>query len=303
MVVSGRANLVCGDTASYGPEWVKLCEGNFISSADELLSQRCQVKGGGGSTRAHASQLKPRSVHMVQIGAHVGFEKNDPFAKGISAYLKLLTPEEKHQFQWTFVEPSPPNFERLQTNIAKHSNMCTMKGVNVGVVSDALDVDTTNGGMPFYSISESIDPETGYDSRSGKTFPRFITQVSSFSMKPIESNKFVWDRLGLQMEDYVVEEHVTTKRYSDLMRDILEGTHVEAPFFVLIDTEGFDCDIILGMGRDTPYLPKYLVFEDNQCGDKKPLADQYLKELGYEVTKMRSTQNTVAIRKMNNAAL
>jgi hypothetical protein len=53
----------------------------------------------------------------------------------------------------------------------------------------------------------------------GKTFPKWITQILSFSMAPIQDNKYVWKNLGLKMEDCVVQINVTIKEYSELMQE------------------------------------------------------------------------------------
>lgn len=92
-----RQAIVCNKTSDlFGDEWAGLCEGDFIKSIDSVL------------IRNSAS-----IVHMVQIGAHIGFEENDPVAKGISSYLGLLGGSESTRVHWTFVEPSPPSFDRL----------------------------------------------------------------------------------------------------------------------------------------------------------------------------------------------
>jgi hypothetical protein len=231
--------------------------------------------------------------HVVQIGAHTSFEPNDPLAVGLTRYLELFPPATRQRLQWTFVEPSPANYQRLVQNIANHSHLCTMKALQMAVVPE----DQANSTMTFYSISSSIDPETGYDSISGKTFPYYITQLSSFSMVPIRFNRNAWRRLGLKMEDYIVPINVTTKGYSELMQDIMGPPEIggntpttssttarttpTAPVLVLIDTEGFDCKIVQSIPPASPYLPKFLIFENKQC--KKALAKTYdhLTSLGY----------------------
>lgn len=56
--------------------WVVLCEGELLVSSERLLQSG-------------------QDVHLVQIGAHVGFEGNNPFANGISFYLNSLGADEK----------------------------------------------------------------------------------------------------------------------------------------------------------------------------------------------------------------
>jgi hypothetical protein len=275
--VLSRQEATCNQ--SFGLLWDKLCSGSFLQSADAVLNN-------------------DGHVDMVQIGAHVGFEANDPLAQGISYYLNMLSDSERQRFHWTFVEPSPPNYARLEQTIANHSYMCDMSTVNAGIVPDL--VGKSNDSLTFYSVRETIDPETGYDSLSGKTFPVWITQISSFSMNPLNFNGGVWRRMGLSMKDYIVQTNVTAKGYSELMQDVAVKSNEKGNGrlrVVLIDTEGFDCDIILGISPDSPYLPDFLVYEYKQCKrEKKKNTVTYLKALGYAVTRLDG-DNNLAIRR------
>jgi FkbM family methyltransferase len=273
-----RQEIVCSATRLDGRNrlWDQLCKASFVASADNtIVRQR-------------------RPVHVVQIGAHIGFEKNDPFAKGLTSFLNLLSEDDRQNVVWTFVEPSPPNFKRLQENIRNHSDVCQMRAVNAGVVSDSSgnkDIEA----LTFYSISESIDPETGHDSKSNKTFPFWVTQISSFSLSPIMFNERLWTRKGLNVHDYIVETNVTALRYSSLMRDHVDEKH--PPLFVLIDTEGFDCKIVLGMSNTSDYLPPFLVYEHKQCGDDKWPAVEHLHSMNYTVTQV-DAENTFAYKQV-----
>mmetsp|Transcript_8684 Transcript_8684/g.10692 ORF Transcript_8684/g.10692 Transcript_8684/m.10692 type:complete len:131 (+) Transcript_8684:146-538(+) len=103
-------------------------------------------------------------------------------------------------------------------NLDKRSKICDMRDINVGVVSDL----TKNADkMTFYSIRDTVYPETGLDSISNKKLPAWITQTSSFSMNPLLFNQKVFSRNGLRFQDYVVETNVTTKSYSELMKQVL----------------------------------------------------------------------------------
>jgi hypothetical protein len=114
-------------------------------------------------------------------------------------------------------------------------------------------------------------------------------------------NRDQWTTRGLVLEDYMVETNVTTQRYSDLMHDILAGQASSHPpaalaassspssssslLLVMIDTEGFDCSIILGISSSSAFFPRFLLFEHNQCG-KEPLEQtiQHLHTMGYQLT-------------------
>jgi len=253
-----------------GDEWKGLCMGNFIQNAEALINDG-------------------QDVHIVQIGAHVGFEYNDPLAKELSAYLLHFDKDTRQKFHWIFVEPSPPNYKGLMENMHEYSDICDMKGVNAAIIPDSENDTTT---MTFYSLNETIDPETGYDSVSGKKLPRYITQLSSFSMRSLNSNRRQFRNRGLNMDDYIVEINVTTTSYTDLMKEISN----QAPLLVLIDTEAFDCKIINGIDRNSPFLPKYLIYESAWCGRVTATETmKYLTSLGYQVKKTKNTQNTMAI--------
>ena len=107
-------------------------------------------------------------------------------------------------------------------------------------------------------------------------------------------SKRLFRKKGLKLEDYVVDTNVTVYTYSGLMKIATGG---QAPHLVLIDTEGFDCNIILGISKTSNYLPPYLIFEHKHCGGKKQPTFDYLSELGYGFVK--STENAIAIRNVS----
>ena len=286
-------NLVCeppNNKMRYR-DWRNLCSSNFVRESAELL-------------------LKGEVMNVIQIGAHTGFEQNDPIANGLSSLLKevaAIVPhhvsnEVRQNFHWAFIEPSPANFKKLTRNLAKHSALCDMRAVNAAVIPESLTKDATSGAtnkrMVFYSLRDTIDPETGYDSISGKMLPPWITQVSSFSKEPILTNEREFTRRGLDVNDYIVEIEVDTKSYSNLMQKVLHGGYnsQQAPLLVLIDTEGFDCNIIKGISTSSPYLPKYLVYEHKSC-DRADYQEaiEHLKSMGYDL--LQSGENMLAARK------
>eukprot|EP00980_Cylindrotheca_fusiformis_P027792 scaffold22560_cov135-Cylindrotheca_fusiformis.AAC.3 len=272
-----RQTHICNNTGTgrYDEVWSKLCELDFVYTVDRMLS------------------LNQSVVRIIQIGAHVGFEENDPLAEGMLRYLDLLSEAEQKRFQWTFVEPSVPNFKALRGNIANYSHLADLCAIHAGVVADSSDPS----GLTFYSIRDTIDPVTGFDSLSNKTFPYWITQISSFSMAPINHNRRIWARMGLKMNDYVVATKVPTKKYSDLVKEILQGDEPSSSLvLVLLDTEGFDCPIINGIAKETVFVPHFLVFEDKQCTEvEKATTNDHLNSMGYTLYSVH--ENTVAHKK------
>ncbi len=261
--------------------WKNLCKGNFVETAARLL-------------------MNGEHVDVVQIGAHAGFEENDPIAEGLSRLLDEVTKLSKNDklrknLHWTFIEPSPPNYKRLSENVMKHSNLCDMKSINAAVVSDLTEKKDE---MIFYSIRDTIDPETGFDSLSNETFPYWVTQISSFSKKQLQHHKGAFSEKGLDVNDYIVETDVETMRYSELMeRATKHDKHIDSeqqePLLVLIDTEGSDCSIIEGISSSSTYLPNHLVFEHNSCYATDTY--KHLKNIGYD-TLLSGGGDTVAIK-------
>ena len=285
-------DMLCIPSDQAPKEWKHLCSGDFVKTMTEDLLD--------DNNNGH--------INIIQIGAHVGFEKNDPIAKGILAVMEKIdrtissSAGLRNRLHWTFVEPSPVNFKRLEANLVKHSDLCDMKGVNAAIAPDDM-ADTDLNQMAFYSVRDTIDPETGVDSISGKKFPYWITQLSSFSKINILTNQGQFRRRGLNVTDYIVETNVVSKRFSDLMRESMGGQQdkiasttnkQQQPLLVLIDTEGFDCNIINGISLTSDVLPKYLIFEWKSCGNQKEKAYQHLKGMGYYVAQA-THENTVAV--------
>jgi len=225
-----------------------LCMGKFVSIAVQRL-------------------LDGRDVSIVQIGAHVGFEQNDPVANMLIEILNgtaALDADARRRLHWVFVEPSPTNFARLTENISRRGIFCDAHTIETAVMPDNVGWDNLTE-MPFYSIRETVDPETGFDSVSGKTLPFWITQISSFDKKALEfAIETLLDR-GLEPHEYILKTSVTKRRFSDVMDEAMDGRK-EPPLLLLIDTEGFDCDIVNGIPLSSTYLPEYLVFEHKICG-------------------------------------
>lgn len=113
-------NFTSQEDPDINPELCTLCDQSLIDTFDETLF---------GSSSG-------RIAHVIQIGAHTGFEANDPLAAGWSQYLKLLAPSDRQRFHWTFVEPSPPNYATLMKNIDNNRELCHMEGIEVGIVPD-----------------------------------------------------------------------------------------------------------------------------------------------------------------------
>lgn len=271
---------VC-DSFHNGNDFKTLCAHNFVKDLAQEM-------------------LKGKHVNVIQIGAHVGFERNDPLASGLLRSLDQIVAQDnslRKHLHWTFIEPSPPSFKRLSDNLSSKKDLCDMNGINVGIVPDSMSAEEREK-MVFYSFSESIDPETGYDSLSKKTLPYYVTQVSSFNTQFVEMGRKAFEDNGLNINDYIVKTSVTVKSYTGLMEEIVQvQTEIKAetaPLLVLIDTEGFDCSIINSISSSSPYLPKHLVFENLCDTNELNVSEKRVKDLGYIL--QRKGKNHYAVR-------
>mmetsp|Transcript_131 Transcript_131/g.247 ORF Transcript_131/g.247 Transcript_131/m.247 type:complete len:174 (+) Transcript_131:52-573(+) len=141
----------------------------------------------------------------------------------------------------------------------------------------------------------------GFDSKSNQKLPYWISQTSSLSREQILKQAHIFIKYGLDANDYIIETNVTTTSYSDLMKHVLpvpaEGkSQTEEPLLVLVDTEGFDCNVVEGISPDSPFLPKFIVFEHIHCNYAP--TNKHLHDMGYNTVKKscKDCQNTIAIR-------
>lgn len=261
----------CNTTKSV---WGPLCEAGFIQQAESILN------------------AGPISKHMsiVQIGAHTGWrDENDPFVKGMTMYLESLPHEKRKRIDYTLVEASPVNFAVLETKIQERASLCNLQALWAGIVPDTTQKETSN--LIFYGISADIDVDTGLDSRSGKQLPVWASQLSSFSKQNILKHQRFWKNQGLELEDYIEEMQVKTIRFSELLSQQQGDT-----IFVLIDTEGLDCDIVRALSSDNVKLPPFILYERKHCGRKdSDLAKERLEGLGYQVNPF-DNENVLASR-------
>ena len=266
----GEKNPACA-TISKGQLWPRLCAAGFVHQADAILRNGT------------------RSLSIIQIGAHTGWDPNDPFTKGMTKYLESLNPDERQRVEYTFVEASPANYRVLEEKVKKNAGLCSFKTLHLGIIPDTQE--TSN--LTFYSISDDINVDTGRDKRTGKKLHGWVTQISSFSKPTLLKHGFAWRRKGLNIEDYIVESHVPTLRFSEMLMQ--QQQHGQT-LFVLVDTEGLDCSILRALSA-TSALPPLLLYEDRHCspGEGK-LTQEHLIELGYNNIQKIDNENVLVYR-------
>lgn len=74
---------------SFSREWKILCTNDEAQVFTEAIKRL---------------RLTTSKINIVQIGAHVGFERNDPIAAGIISLIESIPKKYRSRFRWTFVE-------------------------------------------------------------------------------------------------------------------------------------------------------------------------------------------------------
>jgi hypothetical protein len=96
----------------HSPLWTLLCLGGIDKTVNTVIQ-------------------RGEDITIVQIGAHTGYEENDPLASGLTSMIHELGSTMHDKVHWTFVEPSPPNYKRLVKNLANHSDVCDLRSVKM----------------------------------------------------------------------------------------------------------------------------------------------------------------------------
>jgi len=201
-------------------------------------------------------QLQPV---ILQIGAHTGFEKNDPLWKPLNKYFEECASTDI-SWIWILVEPVPLNFKVLKNNFAKQTfpgnGQVFLENCAVGLSN------VSNTVVPFFTVSDSIDPVSGFDSLSGKTFPDYISQIGSFKREMLMKEKRTWKKLNLNIEDYIREVPVNVRNIDSIFQAY--NLKYEQLSILLIDTEGYDCTILNDLDFKK-IQPVILIYEFKHC--------------------------------------
>lgn len=246
-----------------------------------------------------SSLSESQRIRIVQIGAHTGWDYNDPFIRGMTNLLSAMPQDFRQKYmEYIMVEASPQVFPSLQQSVQQHSHLCHFQTINAGIMPDNFvhnnnnnnnNTTTKNQTLTFYSIRDTVDVHSGRDSLSGRKLPAWATQIGSFDRNHLMKHNWAFLRRKLNIRNYIVETEIPVLSLSDLL--------TENTLFVLVDTEGFDCNIILG----SRILPRFLQYEVMHCKkDKKEAAEQYLKEKGYNLSGQgkakHGPENIVAVK-------
>ena len=287
----------CGDACSCTPADKPQ---NFGGGLDVIPLFRAS----GVKSALTASARRGKPGWIVQIGAHVGFEDNDPIASPLLAIFAEMardgdTASAGIAAEWLMVEASPVNYAGLVKTVERHrgnlSNHVRFLPTNVGVLAGNSSAspgdESEERNMTFYSMSSDIDPESGRDKRTGKQLPFWATQLGSFNKQHQNFLHREFSRQGLLLQDYLVESDVRVLTMPRLLKE--HNIPQESVALVLIDTEGFDCDIVLSLNLTKAFKPRMLVFEHKICPSKRrDAALSHLAQAGY--TTAFDNENTFA---------
>ena len=241
---------------------------------------------------------------IVQVGAHVGFEDNDPIAEPLLGLLANVSGSMSGAAgRWMLVEASPTNFARLVQNVGtrgRDADYITFLPVNMGVSGPpdpAAGAGEQQENMTFYGISSDVDVDTGHDRRTGKDIAKFVTQMGSFDKNRVfhDINAIrAFSKVGLELRDYVVELPIPVTSMASLLDR--HGVAAAGVAVLLIDTEGFDCDIVRSLDLSGTFRPLLVIFEFIHCAPKVEGAVAHLKQAGYDVIKDNVNENMFAVR-------
>ena len=168
-----------------------------------------------------ARMLLERPFSLLQIGAFDG-QKND-FVRGVLGSGRV---------QATLVEPEPDAFEALQRGLGDHPQVQLRN----------LAVAAQGGQIDFYRVKSEhrgLDPN--------------CHQYSGLS--PLVIRKQM-SHLVPDVEELIERIRVPAQTYAELIADLGDPP----PDVVLIDTEGFDAEVVSQVLRQRP-LPEIIVFE------------------------------------------
>jgi len=183
-------------------------------------------------------------LFFVQIGANDGVIY-DPINKFVT----------QHQWRGVLVEPVDHYFEQLKNNYAN----CPKLSFEQAAISNKNEV------RDFYRVRENLD-----------FLPDWCNGLGTFNLDVLLSHKWAIP----DIEDYVITEQVTCMTFADL----LKKHNIQHIDLLLIDTEGFD-DQILQQVDLSKTRPGILLYEHQYISQhERAECEQRLKQHGYKLS-------------------
>lgn len=179
----------------------------------------------------------PEFYH-IQIGAFTTDDSEDQMSAFITS----------GSWSSVLVEPQPHVFNRLKEHASKHTNMIP---VNAAVCQHDREAI-------FYMLHEDIDMYTGYDNRTGKTLPSFLSQMASLNRQHLMKARVYFQHEGLDIVEYIVEKRVPCLKIESILNQ--QSINPASVISLSIDTEGTDDKILLSTDLSV-IRPMFIVFE------------------------------------------
>jgi FkbM family methyltransferase len=221
-----------------------------------------------------------RNISVIVVGANDGSgqQSNDPLIDGLSS----------SNVRALMVEPNPPVFKKLETNLKTFPDSTRLQPLNVAICPDK------KGEVPFYVISSRLKSQC-------PEAPRWaFDELSSMDSSLITKYWYYLWKCGFKREDdfraFVDEIQVPCWTPKDVMRLDHFGPHQID--FLMVDAEGFDAKIVTAFMSHPDFNPKILVYEHKHLPQAE--ADTLvalLKKRGYDmrvITEDKQLSNTIA---------
>jgi FkbM family methyltransferase len=197
--------------------------GRARAALREVRGRRVRRRLAGGKLLQAFADVNPRTF-FIEIGSNDGDQHDHlrPFIQSRS-------------WSGIMIEPVPYVFERLQWNY----------GDVEGVSLENAAIADRDGTMPFYHLAQAADEER-------ESMPGWYDAVGSFSKETIlEHARDIPD-----IADRIIETEVPALTLASLCRK--HG--VERVDLILIDTEGYDYELIKAIDFDSQ-RPRLLIYE------------------------------------------
>jgi len=217
-----------------------------------------------------------KNLSAIVVGANdgsVGNQSNDPMIDALNNInVRAL-----------MVEPNPPVFKTLETNLKTFPSSERLWPLNVAICTD-------EGAVPFYVVSEDFQSKCPRAPHWAKH------ELSSMSYTHVLDH---WKRVGCgfqnrkEFEPFIQEISVPCWTPSHLMG--LDGFKPEQIDFLLVDAEGFDDKVVSAFMRQLEFRPSLIIYEYiHLTKSAEQRLNHLLHERGYATE--RQDCNTIAYR-------
>lgn len=186
---------------------------------------------------------------LVVVGAHhFGDDTTDPIYGAVANVAWASV---------TLVEASPPIFAQLEAKLAAHNPTPHVPRHLIHAVHQGVCPGTEESVLPFYSFD------------GGKDLPIWATQAGSFSRTHMDRIVTHMSRVArLEVDELESRVHAENVRCSSLL-NLLQRKGVSNLGVLLIDTEGFDCEIVAsqdwGSAEWCELRPMVIILEWKHC--------------------------------------